>query len=109
MKDIRQTLAVLQRVILLGHDNKSKSKITLMSTCRFCGLTAFGSCTVSPHGKHQHNTDEDHCMFCGYTAYGACDCSPHGKHEHGYGSKCRFCGLPSYGGCTVSPSGVHEH
>lgn len=80
-----------------------------MSKCKYCGTTSFGSCSVSPHRKHEHNTDENQCRYCGTTSYGTCSVSPNGKHEHGSGSKCRFCGSPSFGSCSVSPNGRHEH
>lgn len=52
-----------------------------MSKCKFCGSSSFGSCSYSPHGKHEHITDSGHCAFCGSTSYGSCSNSPHGKHE----------------------------
>jgi len=49
-------------------------------------------------------------MFCGSSSYGSCSLSPHGKHEHGYGhGKCRFCGSSSFGSCSYAPGGHHEH
>ena len=78
--------------------------------CRYCGYTTYGSCGLSPHGKHEHIDTDERCEFCGYTSYGLCGDSPSGKHRHGHGGgKCIWCGYKTTGGnCGYSPHGKHE-
>lgn len=78
--------------------------------CRYCGYTSYGSCSNSPHGKHEHVDTSERCEFCGYTSYGNCSYSPSGKHRHGHGDgKCIWCGYKTNGGnCSYSPHGKHE-
>ena len=78
--------------------------------CRYCGYTSYGSCSNSPHGKHEHVDTSERCEFCGYTSYGNCSYSPSGKHRHGHGDgKCIWCGYKTTGGnCSYSPHGKHE-
>ena len=85
-------------------------KETTMSKCKFCNSTSFGSCSGSPHKKHEHSgMDEKHCVFCNSTSYGSCINSPHKKHQHGSGAnKCIYCGSTSTGSCSSSPHGKHE-
>ncbi|MBI3126075.1 MAG: hypothetical protein HYZ11_00535 [Candidatus Tectomicrobia bacterium] len=81
-----------------------------MGRCRFCNSMAYGSCTLSPHKKHEHDNDEKKCVFCGSAAYGSCPQSPVKKHRHGSGAnKCVWCGSTATGrGCAHGPSRVHE-
>ncbi len=82
----------------------------VMSKCRYCNSTSYGSCLRSPHKKHEHIEDEKRCEFCGSSSYGSCLNSPTKKHRHGSGSnKCRWCGSTSTGsGCLNSPNRNHE-
>lgn len=83
---------------------------SVMSKCRYCNSTSYGSCLRSPHGKHEHIEDEKRCEFCGSSSYGSCMNSPTKKHRHGSGAnKCRWCGSTSLGrGCLNSPNRNHE-
>ena len=90
----------------------------MASKCKFCGSSSYGSCSRSPHGKHQHiGGDERHCVFCGYTVNSSpCPKSPYFKHQTEYGGnkgsddkRCAFCGSSSYGSCSKSPHGKHQH
>ena len=84
----------------------------IMSKCRYCNSTSYGSgCSYSPHKKHEHTDDERKCEFCGSSSYGSgCSYSPAKKHRHGHGAnKCVWCGSTSSGsGCSYSPNRVHE-
>lgn len=82
---------------------------SVMSKCRYCNSTSYGSCLRSPHKKHEHIDDEKRCEFCGSSSYGSCLNSPYKKHRHGSGAnKCRWCGSTSTGSwCLNSPSGQH--
>jgi len=84
-------------------------EVLMADHCIFCNSTAYGSCSRSPHGRHQHLGDEKHCVFCGASAYGSCPRSPHGRHQHGHGgNKCVYCGSTATGSCSHSPHGRHE-
>lgn len=52
-----------------------------MSQCRYCGSSSYGSCSNSPHGKHEHGHGNNKCKFCGSTSTGSCSSSPHKMHE----------------------------
>ena len=90
-----------------GGQTNSRS---VMSKCRYCNSTSYGSCLRSPHKKHEHIEDEKRCEFCGSSSYGSCLNSPTKKHRHGSGAnKCRWCGSTSTGsGCLNSPNRNHE-
>lgn len=84
-------------------------RITMSGKCKFCGSTTYGSCSSSPHKKHEHQDDEKHCVYCGSTTYGSCPNSPHKTHKHGSGAnKCVYCGSTTTGSCSKSPHGKHE-
>jgi hypothetical protein len=56
----------------------------MSGTCRYCGSNSYGSCSRSPHKKHEHVDDEKHCVFCGSNSYGtSCTYSPFRSHQHG--------------------------
>lgn len=77
--------------------------------CKYCGSSAYGSCTRSPIKIHVHIGDSEKCVYCGSHAYGSCTRSPYKIHKHGHGQdKCVWCGSRSVGSCTRSPSGRHE-
>ena len=90
----------------LNHPKKER----IMSKCKYCGSSSFGSCSNSPHKKHEHSgLDEKKCVFCGSSSYGSCSKSPFNKHQHGSGNyKCVYCGSTSTGSCSNSPHGKHE-
>jgi hypothetical protein len=79
------------------------------SRCVYCRSSSYGTCGMSPVGRHKHEADGRHCAWCGSSSYGACGMSPHRKHEHGHGNGCRFCGSGNTGVCGMAPSGRHEH
>lgn len=91
---------------------EKNAKGWIMSKCRWCGSSRYGSgCSNSPTKKHEHNDDEKKCEFCGSSSYGSgCSNSSTKKHRHGSGSnKCRWCGSTSNGsGCSNSPTKKHE-
>ena len=79
--------------------------------CKFCGSSAYGKCTKSPHGAHEHPSDEKHCAFCGSPSYCKCPKSPYEYHKHGNdGKHCIWCGGggTSTGACVKSPHKKHE-
>lgn len=87
-----------------------KINIQIMSKCKFCGSSSFGTCYESPFKKHEHSGIGDKCVYCGSSSYGTCYESPTKKHKHEQGlGKCIYCGSSSYGTCYESPSGKHEH
>lgn len=77
--------------------------------CKYCGASSFGSCSQSPHKKHEHTGIGNKCVYCGSGSYGACSNSPSKKHKHESGYGCTYCGSKSYGSCSSSPSKKHEH
>ncbi|MBR6389335.1 MAG: hypothetical protein IKS15_04365 [Opitutales bacterium] len=92
--------ALLTSAALFAADEKDK--------CIYCGSTAYGYCSNSPHKNHEHIADSKHCVYCGSSAYGYCSKSPCQNHKHGHGDgKCAYCGSTAYGYCSKSPAGVH--
>ena len=73
-----------------------------MSKCKYCNSSSYGTCTRSPHKKHEHDdTCGKKCVYCGSSAYGTCSRSPDKYHRHGYTGKCRYCGSSSSGTCYI--------
>ena len=79
----------------------------MATKCIYCNSSSYGSCSKSPHKKHEHAGDPKKCVYCGSSSYGPCSKSPDRNHKHGQGSKCVYCGSSSTGSCSKSPHGKH--
>jgi len=73
-----------------------------VGTCKYCGSSSYGSCTLSPHKVHEHINSPGACVYCGSTSYGSCGIAPNKVHKHGSAdNKCVYCGSSSFGSCSI--------
>jgi hypothetical protein len=111
-RNARGTLVSMGNTLpaLIWAASRQAGSRSVMSRCRYCNSTSYGSCLLSPHKKHEHAGDETRCEYCGSSSYGTCLLGPTKKHRHGSGAgKCRWCGSTATGGtCLNSPNRNHQ-